>query len=282
MTLRRLNRESDRSGNPVAYINNSYENRVLYWLSNLDRHFAVQGISYALFGGAAVAAYVGHLPRKLHDLDILLFPADVEQLVVFLKENGFDHQKQAKSVRAGFAKLILKNHVYEMIISAFPARFILLDIDKEDMPVLATYDFAEALSRTVRREIRNLANEERVTVSAVPLEDLIISKLWPTFEPNTVHDLLLLLSCGEASQLDFAYLKHRLGASPPLCKLCVETLEKFQKAFPWTAWYQLASENRALSNSLSLLTETFAELGHTSLRPLSNSVGNLRKRVHLD
>lgn len=266
----------------MRYVSNSYESRILHWLSILDRHFVAKGITYALFGGAAVAAYVGHLPRKLHDLDILLYPPDIEHLIGFLEKNGFDHQKREKSDKAGFAKLILKNHVYEMIISAFPARFILLDVDKEELPVLGVYDFAEAMKRTARREIRSFSNGESVGVSAVPLEDLIISKLWPTFEPSTVHDLLLLLSCREASHLDLAYLRQRLEASPPLCELCVETLEKFQQAFPWTAWYQLAAENHTLRNSLNLLSTTFAEIGQASLHSTLDATDKPRGGAHLD
>ena len=182
----------------MTYSKYSYESRVLHWLREVDNHLTSNRIHYGLFGGAAVAAYVGHLPRKLHDLDLLLLPNDIKEFCSFLCSRGFKEQRSEKSSKAQFKKFVLANHIYDLIISVFPGKFTLLDVDSKNLRVLGVYDFSAGIKQSRRREIASLSGDQAIGVYAVPLEDLIVSKIWPTFEPNTVHDLLLLLTCTEA------------------------------------------------------------------------------------
>jgi hypothetical protein len=222
------------------YLEHSYEKRLLFWLSELDRFCESKEIPYALFGGAAVGAYAGHLPRKLHDLDVISDREGSRMIEVFLVEHQFKKQETVKARVADYTKFMLRNHVYDMIISIFPSTFTLINIDDEQFPVLDVYDFSPALSHRRRLSIRSLGCDESTSVSVVPLEDLLVSKLWPTFEPNTVHDLLLLLASKYGSALDGKYLSQRIEANPILRPLVLESFVRFERIYPETSWFRLA------------------------------------------
>jgi len=68
-------------------------------------------------------------------------------------------------------------------------------------------------------------------VYSIPLEDLLISKLWPTFEPNTVHDLLLLLSSDSIENLDNGYLSECFHKNDGLQELAAESLARFERIY---------------------------------------------------
>lgn len=238
---------------PFRYLEHSYEKKLLFWLSELDRFCESKQIPYALFGGAAVGAYAGHLPRKLHDLDVISDREGSGRIEGFLVERHFKKQETVKAREADYTKFMLRNHVYDMIISIFPSKFTLINIDDERFPVLDVYDFSPALSHRRRLSIRSLGSDESTPVSVIPLEDLLVSKLWPTFEPNTVHDLLLLLASKYGSALDGKYLSQRIEANPILRPLVLESFLRFERIYPETSWFHLA--HIAMQGPLQLLKE---------------------------
>ncbi len=258
---------ANRDVSGAWYLERSYESYLIYWLNELDQHCRVAGLPYALFGGAAVGAYVGHLPRRLHDLDVLVLPSDVQTLAAFFLSRGFKERPSIKSEHAGFKKLVKRDELYEMIITVFPGRFTLLDVDQPDLPLVGHYNLVPAIERRIQRQIRALGDSRIAQVQAIPLEDLIISKLWPTFEPTTVHDLMLLLCCPEAETLDTDYLETRVTHSGPLRWLSLQTLDKFESIYRNSAWYRLASSQETCERILGLLRSNLhAESGNRRLQ----------------
>lgn len=237
------------------YTRDSYERRLLNWLGCLDTFFLSQQTPYALFGGSAVAGYIGHLPRKLHDIDLLVLPKNQKPLKGFLAAKGFKLERTRKSKRAGFLKFVHRNDIYELIISVFPGSFRLLNLDDRKLPLIAKYDFSSAIVNAVRRTIRSFDGQEGVAVSVIPMEDLIISKLWPTFEPNTVHDLLLLFLADESLRLDTEYMRQRIESDSKLSALCHQTYQYFEGIYHRTAWYELTQRKDNIERVKSLLKE---------------------------
>src|SRR5207248_689197 len=135
------------------------------------------------------------------------------------------------------------------VASLFPAKFTLLNVDDPHLGVEGVYDFAPALSARKLRKIASIAEGKTVQTYAVPIEDLIISKLWPTFEPSTIHDLLLLLACEEATHIDLTYFRERLRETP-LAALCKASFVKFIDVYRHTAWYHLSGDTETLENTL--------------------------------
>jgi len=264
------------------YCKNSYEDRLLYWLSEIDAYMRANRRRYGLFGGGAVAAYIGHFPRKLHDIDLLVLPNDIQAISAFLASRGFEHLKSTKSTRARFLKFVLRNHIYELIVSIFPGEFTLLDVDSEDLKPLGVYDFSMALEKVERRQILSLAMNadgirESVDVDAVPLEDLILSKLWPTFEPNTVHDLLLLLTCPEISKLRWSYLQDRIEKANSLRPYCLQTLQMFERSYRATAWYRLSAEKSRFDSTVVRLRAVVDEESDPTTPPPAALEGSTAK-----
>jgi len=267
----------------LTHFRYSYESRLLYWLETLDRYLVSNAVSYGLFGGAAVAAYIGHLPRKLHDIDLLVMPERTDELGSFLKDAGFELSTSDKSRHANFSKFLLRNHVYELIVSVFPGRFTLLDVDKKDLPLIGAYDFSGAILSSKRRAITSLANDggiarQVVEVSTIPLEVLIISKLWPTFEPNSISDLLLLFSCSDAKRLRWDYLRESfLENSDILRSCCLQTFEMFETSYQRTRWYELLGDKDWLESSVRRLKEV-VDWNRCDQRPLWGATAQTTKR----
>jgi hypothetical protein len=235
------------------YPNISYEHELLAWISELDRYLVSAKITYALFGGGAVAGYIGQLPRKLHDLDLIVFPDQINALIDFLSQNGFLETKSYKSDKANFRKFTAERHIYQIITSIFPAEFKLLNFDDRRLPVLGTHDFSAAIRNSTRKKINSVDTRTSVEVSVIPLEELIFSKLWPAFESNTVHDLLLLLACSAANDLDVFSIEQHFRNSP-LAHLSLETFERFCNVYQKTAWYGLTRESGKVDDTINHLT----------------------------
>lgn len=235
----------------------SYESKLFHWLYRVDRFFENSEIPYALFGGAAVAAYIGHLPRKLHDLDIIIREADLKLADDFMRAEGFELQQTFKSQKANYRKYLLKNHLYEIIISFFPGCFTLLNVNQEDLPILGRFDFSRALKHAGRQRIESLGGKGGVSVKVVPVEDLIISKLWPTFEPNTVHDLAMLLATHKGN-LDLQYMKSRVCEAGSLGDLARESLGQFAKAYKSSVWASLGKGSGQVNQLLATLLKELA------------------------
>lgn len=237
----------------TRYFRDSYEYRLLECLSELDEFFVSRHIPYGVFGGSGIAAYVGYFPRKLHDLDFLIPERQCDSTKTFLSQRGFQLLETEKSRKANFLKFTRRNHIYEMIVSLFPGEFNLLDLDNPELPIVGTYDFRGAIERSGRREISSLDGQKRSRVSVIPMEDLVISKLWPTFEPNTVHDLILLFSSDEALALDIPYMRRKLDESGDMSALCNETFELFEAACRRTAWYKLSNKKNSVKKASAIL-----------------------------
>jgi hypothetical protein len=266
------------------YVEQSYESRLLFWLNQLHHFCADNDLRYALFGGAAVGAYIGHLPRKLHDLDVICDARDVRKIVCYLQDEGFQEQKTVKARKAGYWKFVYRNHIYEMIVSIFPMRFTLLDLDAVGYPVLGSYDFTSALARKRLLNVHSVDRHTTVAVYAIAFEDLIVSKLWPTFEPNTIHDLLLLLTSEAAGQFEFEYFCRCLEYSPTLLEFAAESLSRFEKSYPHTAWSRLALNQDRLTNRIQLLHDAIYDRTAKAYRkhtPTSHSSNGHAKNLAL-
>ena len=266
------------------YIEQSYESRLLFWLSQLHQFCDDKEIGYALFGGAAVGAYVGHLPRKLHDIDLICDPKDVKKITAFLEVEGFEEQRTVKARKAGYWKFVFRNHIYEMIVSVFPMRFTLLDLDRPGYPVLGSYDFSDALARKRLLNVQSLNSHATIAVYAIPFEDLVVSKLWPTFEPNTIHDLVLLLTSEAATRFELGYFSACLERSSILWEFAAESLCRFEKSYPKTAWFRLALNEDRLADRIKLLRQAISDRSSSacpSYVPLSDSSNGRAKHLAL-
>lgn len=255
------------------YIEQSYESRLLFWLNQLHQFCDNKDIGYALFGGAAVGAYIGHLPRKLHDIDLICDPKNVKKITAFLDAEGFEEQRTVKARKAGYWKFVFRNHIYEMIVSVFPMRFTLLDLDCPGYPVLGSYDFANALARKRLLNVQSLNSNATISVYAIAFEDLIVSKLWPTFEPNTIHDLVLLLTSEAANGFELGYFSACLERSSILWEFVAESLCRFEQSYPKTAWFRLAVNKGRVADRVKILRHAIFDRSSSACaryKPLSN------------
>lgn len=212
---------------PFSFGEPSYESYVFSHLYRLHLFLEAEKQPYAFFGGVGVAAYSGHLPRTLHDLDIIIPEGGEVGLVSRLHSEGFRENPRKKTKRANFRKFLFEDDRYQMIVAIFPGKFTLIDLGDANMRAIGTYDFGPALERRTVRSIHALGGKGEVPVVAVPIEDMIITKLWPTFEPKSILDLILLLGSDTANHLDFSYLSDRVKQTESICSITLQTLKRF-------------------------------------------------------
>jgi len=221
---------------PFLFTEPSYESYVFSQLHDLYRFLKTEKQAYAFFGGVAVAAYSEHLPRTLHDLDLIIPEGEEDKLVLHLRSQGFSECPTRKAHHAHFRKFLFEDYRYQMIVAIFPGKFTLIDLADASMPPIGSYDFRPALEGRVVRSIRALGGEGSVPVITVPIEDLIITKLWPTLEPKLIHDLILLLGSEAASHMDLSYLAARIKEAASLRPVTLETLNRFLSVYDKSLW----------------------------------------------
>lgn len=229
-------RRLSKSHYPFSFSEPSYESYVFSHLYHLYLFLEAERQPHAFFGGTAVAAYSGHLPRRLHDIDLIVPEGEEGRLVSHMYSESFREQTTRKAKRANFRKFLYEDDRYQIIVSVFPGKFTLLDLTNSTMPPIGTYDFSVALERRNVRFIHALGGQGEVPVVTVPIEDLIITKLWPTLEPKSILDLSLLLCSDAASRLDFSYLAARVKQSEKICSVTLQTLKRFVMVYDKSLW----------------------------------------------
>jgi len=217
----------EKSNYPFSFDEPSYESYVFSHLYRLYLFLEAEKRPYAFFGGVGVAAYNGHLSRTLHDIDIIIPEGEEVALVSRLHSEGFCEHPRKKTKRANFRKFLFEDDRYQMIVAIFPGRFTLIDLGDVNMRGIGTYDFGPALERRTVRLIHALGGTGTVPVVVIPIEDMIITKLWPTFEPKSILDLILLLGSDTASHLDFSYLSARVKQTESIRLVTLQTLKRF-------------------------------------------------------
>lgn len=224
------------SHHPFSFVEPSYESYVFSYLYSLHLFLETENQPYAFFGGVAVAAYSGHLPRTLHDLDLIIPEGEELGLVSCLCSEGFREHPTTKTKRANFRKFCFEDNRYQIIVAIFPGKFTLIDLADSNMSAIGTYDFGPALEHRTVRSIHALGGEGTVPVVTVPIEDLIITKLWPTLEPKLIHDLILLLGSDAANKLDLSYLATRMKQTEDMRSVTLQTLNRFLSVYDKSLW----------------------------------------------
>ncbi len=237
----------------------SYEYRLIHALREIDIFLTSNDIPYCLFGGAAVAGYAQHFVRKLHDLDLIVMPQHESQLRAYLLQQGFVEHPSPISEKANYVRFAHQNPFCGLKASIFPGAFILLSQASETLTRLAIFDFEPGLRGASRKRILSLNNESSAEINVLRLEDLIITKLWPTVEATTIHDLLVLLSCTDPECLDISYIANRLHASPEMRYLYSTSLAIFKASYTKTVWHRFTGENRQLESVIELLESALTE-----------------------
>jgi hypothetical protein len=236
------------------------ERRIFAELKKLDSFCADHSIPYAVFGGVGTAAFVGQFVRPVHDVDFVVAGPEAAIVREFLFTQRFRSEPTESSGYAGFERLSKSTESGELVFQLFPGKFTLLDLAHGSWQPLWVYNFADALERAKSRFVWNLDRSEKLHLRVVPLEDLIVSKLWPFFESNMVYDLVFLLRFAlPKCKLDEHYLMSRLeNASPVMKQQCVENLGRFDHTVQHTVLLNALSHKPLLKQSVKALKQSFA------------------------
>lgn len=165
----------------------SYEKILLMELSSIDNVLVKSNIKYAIFGGCGIAAYIGHFPRKMRDVDIIIYKNDHKKFISLLKKLGYNSRESKKGTHIHFDKRI-GNH--EIEIHAVFEDFIL--IDSNNHPI-TKYSFRNALEHCERLTLKSMDSIFITEIPVISIEEIMITKLFPPLEPTNVHDLLYIL-----------------------------------------------------------------------------------------
>ena len=254
---------------PFSFREPSYESYIFSYLYKINQFLESEKQPHAFFGGVAVSAYSGHLPRALHDFDIIIPKGEEIRFVSYLCSQGFIERSTRKTHQAHFRKFIYEDDRYQIIIAIFPGEFTLINLADSNLSIIGTYDFGPALEHGIERSIYALGGNGTVSVITVPIEDLIISKLWPTFEPKLIHDLILLLGSEDAKHLDLSYLAARMKQVENMRPITLETLNRFLSVYDKSLWSKGLPKHKTIKAQARCLIETLNSKNlHISDNPL--------------
>lgn len=222
---------------------NSNEKATLRSLGTVHRDSQRLGLVYALFGGAAIASYAGHLTRRLHDIDYVIEANSRKAWRDYFLSRGFIERTSPKSASGDFDKFDEFTAANRITHTLFPGRFRLINIDSIEMEVLFEYSLSRALELRTLRSLRSLDDSLSISVWAIPAEDLLISKLFPALEPNTIYDAMTLLSSETA--LDTNCLVSRVLSLGSHAPRIFENTRRLLRLYDNSTWPRLLSGNWA-------------------------------------
>ena len=243
----------------VSEFCNSNEKNTLRVIKAFDAFAKDREIIYATFGGAAVAGYLGHFIRRLHDLDFIIHESSIEDCKRHFKQNGFHARITQKSKKANFVQF--EQPELNVICSLFAGKFNLIDIDSKDMPILIQYDLTETLQHRRQLRIESFDREVTCSILAIPIEDLLITKLFPTIEPNNMCDIAILLcyiDLKEPLNFNQGYFQNRLGSLANFEETIEANWNLLLSYIRRSMWKNVFTENIMLAGNVKLLTDIFS------------------------
>lgn len=219
-------------------------------------------IPYAFFGGLGTAAFLGQLPpRLIHDVDVIVPDAHGRVVREFLvSTRRFRNGDRDVPSKVGFARFAKRVHGREIVFQVFSERFTLFDNSGKHRRPLWTYDFSAAIEHAKSHPVWNLDKTDRVTLRAIPLEDLILSKLWPYFESSMFYDLLFLLQCSvQPKTLNAEYLSSRLRGSPQIMRMqCLSNIHHFGRVIQARNRFTPLINKKKVAGALGLIRDIVA------------------------
>jgi hypothetical protein len=129
--------------------------------------------------------------------------------------------------------------------------------------LLWTYDFSNAIDRAQSRSLFSLDGSHELSVKLIPLEDLLLSKMWPYFESSMVLDLALLLRFAVSKQpFDSEYFAARLNSgTQEMREQCFQNLARFRQTLQKSPILD-ALADETLYRSIELLEQAFRLAEH--------------------
>jgi len=204
------------------------------------------GVTFAFGGAFATAVYTGEL-RNTKDFDFYVLPSERETMMEATR-------------RAGLADHFERLHYDRSWIYRASEGDVLVDVIWA-MANQRTEVDASWLSRGPRVEIRG----ERLC--AIPIEELIWSKLYVLQRDRTDWGDVLNLIAAQAGAIDWKHLLNRLGPDTPLLAAALAIFAWLTpsraQAIPVTVWEQLgleapqpATEDRADTRARAALIDS--------------------------
>jgi hypothetical protein len=186
---------------------------------------------HAYTGGLAFGCYLGHLPRRLSDVDMVIASADLPHLSAALHAVHYYPMSSARShviaeFRSDTNYFDIDVHL-DRIVLAMPG----------DWRVVGEYDLRPALASRQNLAFASLDRTRLVRIPVVSREEHFVMKLLPPLEAHNVHDILYLL-CTEPwtfrSHESVLGIYRRL--EPDLKVLLRTRLSQIYDAVPTTMW----------------------------------------------
>jgi len=163
----------------------SVESLIIHFLIRLLEERSLPTIAFT--GGIAIGAYLGHLPRRLADIDLVILSKDFSALREILHRYCFHTVCGPRS----------------HIVSEFCSSDSFFDIDvHQDAIILANppewealgrFDLTDALHRRQMLTLHAVSRRGTVTLPTVPISYHFLMKLLPPIEPTNLHDILYMI-----------------------------------------------------------------------------------------
>ncbi|MBA7517686.1 hypothetical protein ES705_09740 [subsurface metagenome] len=208
----------------------SVEYQILDFLSKFPSIDAL----YAFTGGVAFGAYLGHLPRRLGDIDMLTDVKSFLKIKNFLEEENFIEVTKSKVIKEFQNKKVffeIDIHV-EYLYLALPPKWEILD----------KFPLKEALQSRIRLPLRSMDRFKQVDIYVIPPEYHFIIKLFPPIEPSNLHDLLYLMIIWKEPKVLIKKVSTLIRKHKRFEEFFVQRIKEYEKIIFSTIWFKKLSD----------------------------------------
>lgn len=188
------------------------------------------GTPYAFTGGIAFGGYLGHLPRRSSDIDMVTSAAGFSEIKRFLVSEGFVDKTDSAIIRQFASEEFyfdLDIHVDYLYLGLPPA-----------WEILGKFSLKEALENRVSVSVRSMDQKKSARFYAIPPEYHFLLKLFPPVETSNMHDLLYLIAtCKDADAMAIS-VRDLINRYAPFEDYFLQRLKMYKQIAPSTIWFR--------------------------------------------
>lgn len=203
----------------------SVENSVIDFLKKFSK---LKG-NYAFTGGIAFGGYLGHLPRRSGDIDMVATKQTYPLIRKFLENNGFREKNVNKIVKTFYRKGMyfhIDIHI-DYLYLANPKTWRIID----------KYSLSDAVKKRNRAKIKSIDGKKEVNIYVVPSDYHFLMKLFPPLEPSNAHDLLYLILSKNGGKKLLTRVKNIIENDIKYRQYFIKRIIQYKNLMHKTIWY---------------------------------------------
>lgn len=213
------------------------EKSIEYSILDFLSRFSELKTPYAFTGGVAFGAYLGHLPRRLGDIDMVTSLKAFPKVKKFLLSLGFK-----ETTKTSIIKEFRKERCYFDVDIHIDYLYL---GNPPKWEILAKYPLKKSLAERIKLPIKSMDGKKSVSVYVVSPHSHFLKKLFPPIEPSNMHDLIYLVITARNFEKFSNNVYKLINNEKEFKEFFKERIKAYKSVIPKTIWFKsLNSKNK--------------------------------------